>query len=87
MKPLIFRIGEYNLTMDVSAQLIPADQTIAWGGDTSKRYGTLSNTGSNSGEGLDFTIGQMFLERYYSVGIGVLHHSIGFDLEILTPGL
>ena len=53
------------ITMDVLVQIIPADQnTTVWGGVTSKRYCVLANLGSDSGEGLDFVIGQMSTERY-----------------------
>ncbi|KIJ65377.1 hypothetical protein HYDPIDRAFT_110424 [Hydnomerulius pinastri MD-312] len=67
MKSLDFSIGGTVFSMDVAAQLIPTDQNTAWGGVASKQYGVVANLGSNSGEGLDFIIGQKFMERYYAV--------------------
>ncbi|KIJ21176.1 hypothetical protein PAXINDRAFT_107055 [Paxillus involutus ATCC 200175] len=67
MQPLDFAIGGSVFSMDVAAQLIPTDQNTAWGGVGSKQYGILANLGSPSGEGLDFIIGQKFMERYYAV--------------------
>lgn len=70
MKSLNFTIGGQVFSMDVAAQLIPTDQNTAYGGVAGKQYGVVSNTGSNSGEGLDFTIGQKFMERFYAVSSG-----------------
>ena len=67
MQPLNFFIADRMFTMDVAAQLIPTDQNIAWGGVAGKQYGVVSNLGTDSGEGLDFIIGQKFMERYYAV--------------------
>ncbi|KAF9232454.1 acid protease [Melanogaster broomeanus] len=57
MQPLNFSIGGQIFSMDVAAQLIPTDQNTAWGGVASKQYGV----------GLDFIIGQKFMERFYAV--------------------
>ncbi|KAF8141387.1 acid protease [Boletus edulis] len=62
-----FTIADRVFSMDVAAQLIPTDQNTAWGGVSGKQYGVVANLGSNSGEGLDFIIGQKFMERYYAV--------------------
>ena len=70
MQPLNFTIGGRVFSLDVAAQLIPTDQNTAWGGVAGKQYGVVGNTGNSSGLGLDFTIGQKFMERYYSVGSG-----------------
>ncbi|KIK92610.1 hypothetical protein PAXRUDRAFT_146921 [Paxillus rubicundulus Ve08.2h10] len=67
MQPLNFTIGCTVFSMDVAAQLIPTDQNTIWGGVESKHYGVLGNLGDPSGEGLDFIIGQKFIERYYTV--------------------
>ncbi|KAG6381803.1 acid protease [Boletus reticuloceps] len=67
MQPLDFTIADQVFSMDVAAQLIPTDQNTAWGGVSGKQYGVVANLGSNSGEGLDFIIGQKFMERYYAV--------------------
>lgn len=70
MQPLNFEIAGRVFVMDVAAQLIPTDQNIAWGGVAGKQYGVVANLGTNSGEGLDFIIGQKFMERYYAVSRG-----------------
>lgn len=67
MQPLNFNIGGTVFSMTVAAQLIPQDQNTAWGGVANKQYGVVSSLGSPSGEGLDFIIGQKFMERYYAV--------------------
>ncbi|KAF8448755.1 acid protease [Boletus edulis BED1] len=67
MHPLNFTIAGQVFSLDVAAQLIPKDQNTAWGGDAKKRYGVVNFMGSRSGQGMDFIIGQKFLERYYSV--------------------
>ncbi|KIO07573.1 hypothetical protein M404DRAFT_8365 [Pisolithus tinctorius Marx 270] len=67
MQPLNFTIGDTIFSMDVAAQLIPTDQNEAWGGVAGKQYGVVANLGTLSGQGLDFIIGQKFMERYYVV--------------------
>ncbi|KAG6375312.1 acid protease [Boletus reticuloceps] len=66
MQPLNFTLADRVFSMDVAAQLVPADQNTAWGGVPGKRYGTVGHLSSNSGQGLDFLLGIKFLERYYS---------------------
>ena len=67
MQPLNFTIGDRVFSLDVAAQLIPTDENTAIGGDPGKHYGVISNTKTTSGGGLDFILGQRFLERYYAV--------------------
>ncbi|KAG2143546.1 acid protease [Suillus bovinus] len=67
IQPLNFTIGGTVFSLDAAAQLIPINQNAAWSLSTSLRYGIVSNLGANSGEGLDFIIGQKFMERYYAV--------------------
>ena len=70
MQPLDFTIAGRVFSLDVAAQLIPTSQNTAWGGVAGKQYGVVANLGTNSGEGLDFIIGQKFMERYYAVSSG-----------------
>ncbi|KAH7917858.1 acid protease [Leucogyrophana mollusca] len=77
MQPLNFTIGGTVFSMDVAAQLIPEDQNTAWGGEAGKQYGVVANLGSNSGEGLDFIMGQKFMENYYAV-FDTLNSRVGF---------
>ncbi|KAG0704600.1 acid protease [Suillus ampliporus] len=67
MQLLNFNIGGTVFSMDTAAQLIPLDQNTAWGGQAGVQYGVIINMGANSGEGLDFIIGQKFMEKYYAV--------------------
>ena len=53
--------------MDVAAQLIPTTQNTELGIDPKKQYGVVGKLGEPSGQGLDFTLGIAFLERYYTV--------------------
>ncbi|OJA21644.1 hypothetical protein AZE42_12721 [Rhizopogon vesiculosus] len=67
MQLLKFKFGEAGFGMDASSQLIPQDQNSEWGGETGVQYGVVGNLGSNSGEGLDFILGQKFMESFYAV--------------------
>ena len=42
-------------------------QNTAWGAEPNLQYGYIGPLGSLSGEGLDFIIGQKFMERFYAV--------------------
>jgi len=59
-----FNIGGAALTLTPSQYLFPTAQYSAWGLPTGKYYSYISNGGSS---GVDFIIGQTFLESYYSV--------------------
>ena len=67
MQPLNFTIGDRVFTMDVAAQLIPKARNTAYCGDPKKQYGVVGKLGEPSGQGLDFTLGIPFLQRYYTV--------------------
>lgn len=67
MQPLNFTIGGCVFSMDTAAQLIPLDQNAMFGGETSLQYGVITALGADSGRGLDFIIGQKFMEKYYVV--------------------
>ncbi|OJA14484.1 hypothetical protein AZE42_06067 [Rhizopogon vesiculosus] len=67
IQPLNFTVGGTVFSMDAAAQLIPTDQNTAWGLSANKQYGVVSYLGTNSGEGLDFIIGQKFMENFYAV--------------------
>lgn len=55
----------------------------AIGGSASAIYLIVNDIGSNTGEGLDFIDGQVFLERFYSV-FGKLPLHLG-PFALLTP--
>lgn len=67
MNHLNFTIGGHVFSLDKAAQLIPLDQNTFWGGQTGVQYGTVCNLGTGSGAGLDFIIGQKFMEKYYVI--------------------
>jgi len=67
IQPLNFTIGGTVFSLDAAAQLIPMDQNTEWGLSANKQYGIVSYLGTNSGEGLDFILGQKFMEMYYAV--------------------
>jgi hypothetical protein len=67
MNHLNFTIGGHVFSLDTAAQLIPLDQNTIWGGQTGVQYGVVSKFGANSGAGLDFIIGQKFMEKYYVI--------------------
>jgi hypothetical protein len=67
IQPLNFTIGGAVFSLDAAAQIIPIDQNTAWGLPSGVQYGIVSYLGTNSGEGLDFIIGQKFMEKYYAV--------------------
>lgn len=69
MEPLKFVIGDSVLVMDVAAQLVPQDENLVWGGVAGKQYGVVGEYDKLKG-GLDFILGQKFMERYYAVGGG-----------------
>ena len=70
MQPLHFTIADRVFTLDVAAQLIPTDQNTAWGGVAGKQYGVVGKLGKKKGRGLDFILGMVYIERYYTVGSG-----------------
>ncbi|KAG2143757.1 acid protease [Suillus bovinus] len=77
MQPLNFTINGRVFSMDTAAQLIPLNQNTALGGKAGVQYGVISSLDGNSGEGLDFIIGQKFLEKFYVV----------FDADVNRIGL
>jgi hypothetical protein len=69
LKSFSFKIDGKVYTLDAAAQLVPQDQNAAWGGEAGVQYGYIGPLGSLSGSGLDFIIGQKFMERFYAVRI------------------
>lgn len=67
IQPLNFTIGGTVFSLDAAAQLIPIDQNTVWGLPEGKHYSVVSKFGANSGEGMDFIIGQKFMEKFYAV--------------------
>jgi len=67
LAPFTFNIGGKPFILDAAAQLLPKDQNVVWGADPDTQYGYIGPMGQISGTGLDFIIGQKFMERYYAV--------------------
>ncbi|GAA93793.1 uncharacterized protein L969DRAFT_43874 [Mixia osmundae IAM 14324] len=64
------------LTLTANAQLVPAADYAYFGLSTAYSYSYVNNYGS-TGTGLDFILGQKFIERYYTV-FDTTNHRIGF---------
>ncbi|KAF7373031.1 Acid protease [Mycena sanguinolenta] len=64
---LVFTIGGVSFSLTPSQFTIPAAQYADWGLPAGKFYGWISNGGSLATGGINFIIGQKFLENYYSV--------------------
>ncbi|KIM89433.1 hypothetical protein PILCRDRAFT_95260 [Piloderma croceum F 1598] len=67
LKSLFFKIGDTTFELTANAQIWPRASNSALGGDTGKIYLVTADLGSNSGSGLDFIDGFVFLQRFYSV--------------------
>ncbi|KAJ2960292.1 hypothetical protein NQZ79_g4322 [Umbelopsis isabellina] len=61
-----FTIGGATFTLTPAEYILPQDQVANWGGSSGNYYSLIGDIGSSSG-GLDFILGQKFLENYYSV--------------------
>ena len=53
--------------LTANAQIWPRSLNTPIGGTAGDIYLIVADSGSNSGSGLDFILGQTFLERFYSV--------------------
>ncbi|KZV97330.1 acid protease [Exidia glandulosa HHB12029] len=60
-------VGGVTFTLTPDAQRWPQQLNTAIGGSTSFVYLIVNTLGSPEGQGLDFILGQFFLERFYSV--------------------
>ncbi|KAH9832517.1 acid protease [Rhodofomes roseus] len=67
MQPFTVYVSGEPFVLDVEAQLLPIWQNTAWGAEPNLQYGYIGPIGSPSGEGLDFILGQKFMERFYAV--------------------
>ncbi|KZV97329.1 acid protease [Exidia glandulosa HHB12029] len=69
LKPLQVRIGAGGETYVVTpdAQILPRTLNVDVGGKGEAYYLIVADLGQESGTGLDFVLGQSFLERFYSV--------------------
>ncbi|KAG9312005.1 acid protease [Chiua virens] len=92
LKTLKFTIGSASLQLTPNAQIWPRSLNSVIGGDPNSIYLNIVNSGNPSGTGLDFILGLVFLERFYTV-LDTTHQRIGFaDTEgdgwsLATPEL
>ncbi|CAA7264829.1 unnamed protein product [Cyclocybe aegerita] len=67
LQSLFFTAGGTTFELTANAQLWPRSLNSDIGGTSGRIYLIVNDLGSNSGQGLDFTNGYAFLERFYSV--------------------
>ncbi|EIM87134.1 family A1 protease [Stereum hirsutum FP-91666 SS1] len=67
LQTLNFSIGGATFGLTANAQIWPRSLNTYIGGSSSKIYLIVNDIGTNTGEGLDFIDGQVFLERFYTV--------------------
>ncbi|KAH9951514.1 acid protease [Amylocystis lapponica] len=87
LQPIVFFIGDSPFTLMPSAQLVPKSQNTDYGGNSTVQYGIVGSAGAPSGTGLDFILGQKFMERYYAV-FDTTNQRVGFGFTEYTfsPG-
>ena len=87
LQSLYFTIGSQSFELTPNAQIFSRSLNSNVGGTADKIYLIIGNLKTKSGQGLDFTLGKMFLERFYVVfdtgnariGKSILHGTIAFD--------
>ncbi|KAI8972443.1 acid protease [Trametes punicea] len=67
LQSLFFTISGTTFEFTANAQIWPRALNTAIGGDANSVYLIIGDLGTNSGEGLDFINGQVWLERFYAV--------------------
>ncbi|KAL5513855.1 hypothetical protein ACEPAG_2616 [Sanghuangporus baumii] len=77
LRSLFLNVGGTSYEFTSNAQTWPRALNTAIGGSSNNIYLIVADLGSNSGEGLDFINGYVFLERYYSV-YDTTNNRVGF---------
>ncbi|GAB5592013.1 hypothetical protein Unana1_06913 [Umbelopsis nana] len=65
LQNVVFTIGGTQFTLTPSEYILPQDQVTNWGGTAGTYYSLIGDAGTETG--LDFILGQKFLENYYSI--------------------
>ncbi|KZP14847.1 aspartic proteinase [Athelia psychrophila] len=66
LESLYFKIGSSTFELPPNGQIFPRSLNSFFGGDADHVYLIVGDTGTPSGQGLDFLNGYTFLERFYS---------------------
>jgi hypothetical protein len=82
LQNIVFTIGGKAFTLTPSQYILPQDQVSNWGGNTGTYYSLIGDLGT--GNGLDFILGQKFLENYYSVYVSNSDIGICAMIVLLT---
>ncbi|KAG2065672.1 aspartic proteinase [Suillus decipiens] len=77
LQTLNFNIGGTSYGLTANGQIWPRSLNSDIGGSSNNIYLVISDTGSNSGSGLDFVNGYSFLQRFYSV-FDTTNKQVGF---------
>jgi cathepsin E len=64
---ILFLLDQVPFELTPNAQIWPRNLNTRIGGTAGSIYLIVGNIGTKSGSGLDYTLGQVFLERFYSV--------------------
>jgi len=80
---LNFVMAGATFSLTANGQLWPRSLNTAIGGVSNAFYLIVNDLGSNSGEGLDFIIGQVFIERFYTV-FDTTNNRVGFATTPFT---
>ncbi|EJD41333.1 family A1 protease [Auricularia subglabra TFB-10046 SS5] len=67
LRPLTFHIGHTAFVLTPNAQILSRSLNVEIGGQKDAIYLVIHDLGGPAGIGLDFIIGQSFLQRFYSV--------------------
>lgn len=83
LKSLFINISGVDYELTPNALIWPRSLNSAIGGTAGSIYLIVSDIGSNSGSGLDFILGQKFMERFYTV-FDTANQRVGFATTPFT---
>ncbi|KAH8557088.1 family A1 protease [Umbelopsis sp. PMI_123] len=74
LQNVTFTIGGTAFTLTPAEYILPQDQVTNWGGTAGTYYSLIGDLGTESG--LDFILGQKFLENFYSIFVSSFFSSL-----------